>query len=216
MKTDLQQRSNFSVMHLMSAARFSRLCYKVEEENKGKSYGPFIEEVNAYTTSAVLLSVASIEANINETFADALDNFVSIGNFDQNFIKIIWQTIEKEPILDKYQFVLNMKGKGDLDKSTATYQSIQTLIKVRNALVHYKPEWHDNQVEHDKIGKILRGKFKLSPFLDELSPIFPMRCMTHGFTQWAVQSSLRFFDWYSSLADLPNRYTDFSDRLKTK
>jgi hypothetical protein len=100
-----------------------------------------------------------------------------------------------------------------MGKDVSQYQSVDTLIKARNALVHFKPEWHDEQEVHDKIGKRLKGKF--SPFVDENSPVFPVRCMTHGFAAWAVRSSLNFVQWYSRLAGLPNRFAQFMERMNT-
>ncbi len=82
-------------------------------------------------------------------------------------------------------------------------------------MVHFKPEWHDEQQEHEKIGNRLRGKFTLSPFLDENAPLFPMRCMTHGFAEWTVRSSLDFAQWFAQLADIPNRFEKFIDQMDT-
>jgi hypothetical protein len=211
-----RQRSNFAVLHMIAAARFARLCYKVEDENAGAPFGPFYDEIISYVTATILSSVASLEANINEIFADVRDHMIVFDGLDINLLTEIWDLIEKKPILGKYQFALVLKKKDRMNKGGQHYQDADTLIKVRNALVHFKPEWLDEQEEHDKIGKLLRGKFTLSPFLTENDPIFPMRCMTHGFADWALRSSLEVAQCFTQIADLPNRYAQLLDRMDTK
>ena len=215
-KATLSQRPNFAVQHMIAAARFARLCYKVEDDNAGAPFGPFYDEIINYVTATILSTVASLEANINEIFADVRDHIIVFDGLDMNLLTEIWDLIEEKPILEKYQFALVLKKKVRMNKGDQQYQYVDTLIKVRNALVHFKPEWLDKQQEHEKIGKLLRGKFTLSPFLTENDPIFPMRCMTHGFAEWAVRSSLEFAQWFTQRADLPNRFAQFLDRMDTK
>ena len=215
-KATARQRPNFAVQHMIAAARFARLCYKVEDDNAGAPFGPFYDEIINYVTATILSTVASLEANINEIFADVRDHIIVFDDLDMNLLTELWDLIEEKPILEKYQFALVFKKKDRMNKGDQQYQYIDTLIKVRNALVHFKPEWLGEQQEHEKIGKLLRGKFTLSPFLTENDPIFPMRCMTHGFAEWAVLSSLEFAQWFTQRADLPNRFTQFLDQMGTK
>lgn len=214
-KGTAHQRFNFAVQHLIAAVRFARLCYTVEEANTGKAFGPFYEEIISYVTASVFSSVAALEANINEVFADAQDGIITFEGFGPKLLNEIWDLIEDKPILEKYQFALVLRGRERMSKGDREYQFAGTLIKVRNALVHFKPEWDHEQQEHNKIGKQLRCKFKLSPFVDENVPIFPMRCMTHGFADWAVRSSLNFADHFAQGAGFPNRFVQFLWEMKT-
>ena len=63
-----------------------------------------------------------------------------------------------------------------LNKGEAAFDNVAALIKLRNALVHFKPEWSDEKREHLKIEKRLKGKFQLSPFLSPNDEFFPKRC----------------------------------------
>lgn len=215
-KATLRQRPNFSVQHMIAAARFARLCYKVEDDNAGAPFGPFFDEITNYVTATILSSVASLESNINEIFSDIRDNIIVFNGLDMNLFREVWDLIKEKPILEKYQFVLVLKKKERMDKGDKRYQKVDALIKVRNGLVHFKPEWLGEQQEHEKIGKLLKGKFTLSPFFDENVPIFPLRCMTYGFADWAVRSSLEFAEWFNKCADLSNRFDQFLDRMNTK
>ena len=214
-KGSIQQRHNFAVQHLVAAARFARLCFQVEATNLGKPFGPFYDEITSYATAAVFSSVAALEANINEVFADAQDGFISFRSIDSKLLNEIWTLIETKPILEKYQFALLIQGKDRMSKGEKAYHYANTLITARNALVHFKPEWHHQQKMHEKISRNLKGKFQLSPFLDENAPIFPMRCMTHGFADWAIRSSLNFVSRFAQESGTPNKFDRFLDRLKT-
>jgi hypothetical protein len=215
-KSTARQRPNFAVQHMIAAARFARLCYKVEDDNAGAPFGPFYDEITNYVTATILSSVASLESNINEIFADVRDNIIVFDGLDMNILIEIWDLIEEKPIMEKYQFALVLKKKDRMNKGNKHYQNVDALIKVRNALVHFKPEWLGQQQEHEKIGKLLRGKFTLSPFFDQNVPVFPLRCMTHGFADWAVRSSLEFAQWFTQCADISNRFDQFLDRMDTK
>lgn len=55
----LRQKSAFAVQHLMAAARFARMCGRVELEHAGEPLGNFYNEEIALVSAAVLLAVAS-------------------------------------------------------------------------------------------------------------------------------------------------------------
>ena len=211
--SDLQltQRSNFAVQHLMAAARFARQCKQVEVNHAGEPFGSFYDEIIANTTAVVLLSVACLEAYINELYADGAPKFDEVA---VNLRQEIWGLIEEKSILEKYQMALVMKDKPKFIQGEEPYQSVDILIKVRNILVHFKPEWHHKQKQHAKIGRMLQGKFSLSPFVEGDAPIFPTKSMTFGMAKWAVESSINFISQFSVKADLPNRLERFMDKLK--
>ena len=86
---------------------------------------------------------------------------------------------------------------------------IKILIRLRNTLVHFKPEWVHLQKEHNKIGKALNGKFEMSPFLKPSEAIFPLRCMSHSMTKWAIRSSYSFIEVFSEVSTIENRIHKF-------
>lgn len=211
----LRQRYNFAVQHLFAVARFARHCHRVERANEDQTFGPFFDEILSYAPASVLSSVAALEANINESFSDLQDGITKNDHIDLGALQESWEEIEALRILEKYDRYLQLTVHGSLDTSIKEYQFVKILIDVRNALVHFKPEWHAETKLHDKIGRRLRGKFELSPFVDENAPIFPMRCMTHGLAEWSVKSVLNFNNWFASTASIPDRFSKFHDRLTT-
>lgn len=209
----LRQKSAFAVQHLMAAARFSRMCGKIEQENSGKPFGGFFDEQIACVSATVLLSTASLESNINEYLSEIDSNFPELND---QMKKEAFDLIEKKGVLEKYQFALAFKGKEKMLEGEQPFQDASALIKIRNALVHFKPEWHDEQKEHKKLEKLLSGKFTLNPSLASDGVFFPQRCISYGCTQWSVKSAFNFMKKFSELSGLALRFDKHQGKFDTE
>lgn len=207
----LTQRSAQAVQHLMAASRSSRQCREIQDANRGLPFGPFFDDQIACVSSTVMLSVASIEANINEHIEDADILFPELSaGARRTFCDLVSQL----PILEKYECVLAIKELPSFDRGASPYQDVDLLIAIRNELVHFHPEWHDRQNRHAKLGKRILYRFELSPFIaDESAVIFPLRYIGHGCTKWAVDSALAFMEQFATLVRLPSRFESFRSRL---
>jgi hypothetical protein len=114
-------------------------------------------------------------------------------------------TYERKTTLEKFEFALLLSEKPSISKGSTPYQDVQILVELRNALVHFKPEWDTQADRHLTLSKKLKHKFDPSPFLnDEL--IFPRRWATHGCTSWGVHSCLKFAAEFERLSSLPPKY----------
>jgi hypothetical protein len=87
----------------------------------------------------------------------------------------------------------------------AGMKQVQIVVELRNALVHFKPEWDTQADRHQKLSKKLKDKFGPSPFLNDVL-IFPRRWATHGCTSWGVRSCLKFAAEFERLSNLPPKY----------
>jgi len=191
-------RANLALQHLLGAARFTRQSYQVEQANAGKPNGPFFEELIHLVTAAVTLSVGSLKAFANELFADGTQCFSSLS---KEIRDAIWVLAEQRPSMEKYDLALTLHAARPFDKGLPVYQNVEALVRLRNALIHFNPEWDDAQDKHKKLSEHLRNKFPLSPFSPANGPLFPKRCMSHGCAEWAVRSVIAFL-------------TDFQIRLE--
>lgn len=210
-KGQIRQRSGFAVQHLMAAARFSRQCGEVEAANRGKSLGPFYDEQIACVSATVMLSVASLESNINEHLSDS-DKLLS--DIPKGARKQFCELLGQASTVEKYERVLGVKGLEPFDRGTSRYQDVDILIAIRNELVHFHPEWHDQQDRHEKLGKRLMYRFPLSPFIPEASGVvFPQRFVSHGCAKWAVASALDFMVEFSAKVGQPDRFSKHMDYL---
>ena len=78
------------------------------------------------------------------------------------------------------------------NKGENPYQDAFRLVRLRNALVHYKPEWDTSLNEHAKLESSLSGCFPESPFSHKNDAFFPKRCLGHGCAEWAVKNVITF------------------------
>jgi hypothetical protein len=124
--------------------------------------------------------------------------------------------IERKGFLKRHDLYLEFAGRPRLNFNAAPTQPFASLVELRNALVHFKPEWDDDQVLHAKLDKRLAGKFPTSPFLDSSAVFFPMRCMSHGCAAWAVRSARDFGDEYARMIGVEPKFHPCGDKLATE
>lgn len=203
-------RTNLSIPHLFSACSFSRRVRELEEQNSGQKFGSFWEDILANATATVLLTVAALESYVNEIFADHEANFQGVRT--EVLVKL-WDVYETKPLLDKVDLVLLLREKGSIDRSRSPAQDVGLLIKLRNALTHFKPEWFDEQEEHAKLSAQLSGRFLSSSFFSDIEPIFPRGWASHGCTAWAVESVVSFIREFEKQGDLQRRLEKFETKL---
>src|SRR5262249_45431182 len=85
------------------------------------------------------------------------------------------------------------------------YQSANNVIKLRDALVHYKPEWDDESGQHQNLENRLRAKFALNPYAPTGSLWFPHQCLGAGCANWAVAKTRSFSDEFCVRLAIPRR-----------
>lgn len=203
-------RTNLSVSHLLSAALFSRTAGAIETANAARELGEFWEQIQAFAIAAVLTSVAALEAYANELFVDHLQVFPDIR---PDVMAKLWELYEQKPILEKYDFALLLRKGSPFDRGASPHQDVAALLKLRNALTHYKPEWSNEQVEHAKVSKVLQNRAVTSPFFPRSESLFPRAWASHGTVCWAVHSSVSFLRDFEQRAVLESRVAPFVERL---
>ena len=203
-------RVNLSVPHLLSAASFSRRLGKLEAEHSGKEFGEFWNDIFAHGTATVFASIAGLEAYANELFIDHEKVFPELKS---EVMAKLWELYEQKPPLEKYEFALLLKDGQKFDRGAKPYQDVAALVKLRNGLTHFKPEWFSEQEEHAKLSAFLRNRAQLSPFFPSSEPLFPRGWASHATTVWAVQSVFEFIVEFERRAGIDARMGNFAGRL---
>ncbi|HUH79230.1 MAG TPA: hypothetical protein VLY83_04975, partial [Methanoregula sp.] len=177
--------------------------------------------------------VAFLESTVNEFYADASDNAYCYAERDHELLlaRIAegWnneRNFDRAPVLAKYQKILAIAGRPQFGKEDPLLADVQTLIGIRNYLMHYRREWvviQDSGVtggaqetQGEKIGKILMGRVAPNPLAPENQPFFPNRCLGHGCAEWGVTSALAFTDEFFSRLGLPAPYEAVKKELLTR
>jgi len=208
--SNASMRISFSVVHLLSAATFSRAAGAIEAANAGKPLEDFWDDLQAQALAVVLTAVAGLEAFANELFVDHAEVFPELR---LEVMAKLWELYEQKPILEKYEFALLLRQGKPFDRGAHPYQDVVALIKLRNALTHYKPEWSDQQEEHAKVSSVLQYKASPSPFFPSSESLFPRAWASHGSTQWAVRTVLAFIQAFEQQAGIQSRIQPYVARL---
>lgn len=95
-----------------------------------------------------------------------------------------------------------------LDTGRDPVQSVEALIDLRNALVHFHPEALDIDTEH-RLEKRLRGRFE--PNKQPVgAPWYLNSALAAGCAQWACKVAMEFADQWREQLGLTN---DFREEL---
>jgi hypothetical protein len=158
--------------------------------DKESANRPEADEVAAYvcfSTVAILSAVAALESTINEFFLDAVHGTLKgISQKGIDALKDTWPNLEPPKAqkgrkfastLQKYQAALKELSKEKFSEDAKPFSTAGYVIKLRNALVHYKPEWSYEQAEHSELTQKLEGQFAPNPFQPRNQVFFPHRCI---------------------------------------
>jgi len=209
MSATVKTRMNYAVPHLLSAAIFSRRLGEIEAEHSGQDLGPFWDEILAHATATVFLAVAGLESYANELFIEMSQNFPGVR---QELLEKLWSDYEGKRILEKFDLALLLRGASTRPTGVESFQSVDALVRLRNALMHFKPEWEP--ARHKRLSSELRSFFKPSEFLASDPGLFPRAWASHKCTVCAVNSVLSFIEHFQDCAGLSHKMAEFSDRLK--
>lgn len=204
-------RTNLALHHLFAACRFSARIGQIEAENIGQPFGAFWEEILQNSLGVATLTVAALESYANEMYFEGAILMPSLNHVAAvDFAAIV----DKETILKKYAMALSILTGKRLDMGIAATQNADTLIRLRNAVVHFRPEWFDEQGKHEKLSKVLQNRFTPSAFLQNES-VFPRAWASHSFTVWAIKSTVQFIDHFYAELGRPSPIDQFRGQLST-
>lgn len=119
-------------------------------------------------------------------------------------------------VLSKYQLALVCAGLPRMDDGAEPFQSVETLVNLRNTLVHFKP--HTQGDTADDVSKRLRKlvarlRSVITPARENqqtLSDWYPNKVLGAGCAAWACDSVIAFTrDWHGRIGlqhDFDERY----------
>lgn len=207
----------YSVDQYKALIFFCRKCTELEEKGPEPpaSSGDIIWEPweredhiahRSYVMATVLSSIAFLEASLNELFASAGDDSLIVGGGrgsltekERHALCAVWGMIERKPLLDKCQLVLDLLGREPFNTGRSPYQNTYLLVKLRDLLVHSKPGWTPHGDPDRGLLKSLGSlavekKFRPHLFADDNSPFFPDRFLGADCAHWARKTAIGFAD----------------------
>jgi hypothetical protein len=199
-----RRRIDGALNSLWAAAYFSRGVGRFEQNSQDK----FAGEILALSSACIFSSWASLEAYANELIADREKTF---SGYQPALLDRLWDALERESTLDKFDLILLFRRAQPFQKNARPYQDVAALRELRNALIHFDPEWEDESKKYKCVSDKLRYKFTPGPFEPKDALIFPNSWATHQCTKWAVESCHQFMREFESRARMdPKVPIDFS------
>lgn len=233
MSASVMAWSFYSLDHARAAAHFVRQCSKLEAEAATPPDGAIDEQLlvehRSAVTAAIFTSVAFLEASVNELFASADHDNLEVGGGrgglpqrGRRLLALLGEPLERASTLDRYQIALGLLDREPFETGAQPFQDTVLLVKLRNMLVHYRPEWRPGAIDgaasdpDTKVEKALVGKgFKPNPFTSDVNPFFPDRCLGHGCAAWAWASALAFASDFFRRIGVTAVYESIINELET-
>lgn len=211
-------RSYFSSWYLRTARRMADQAHSIE--NSSGDWPSDGMEILELVTTAVIQSSTFLEAMINELFADAYDQHGLSGvgylaPLDTKAIRLMatyWgESGGRDRTLAKYQLALSFADAPLLDIGCEPYQSADLLRKLRNRLIHYRPE----SIRPDTVAPLERALTRKYPSsrLDTKGSWWPNRALSGGCARWACDSAHALADEFSSRMGIRPNYQRVMDRI---
>ena len=200
-------RDRLSRHHIISAHHFAEAAEEIEAQG-----GDVPQEdkwrYRAYVTASVISAVAYLSASINELYLEVRKLSQSGEPHVRRELDLLieaWPRISKVQVLQRYQLALAVADADQYNPARMPYLDADNLIRLRDALLSYDPEWDDERGRHHTLESRLNKKFPPSPLVSSRRPWFPDRCLGAGCAKWAVETVQLFTnDFYQRMA-LPGR-----------
>lgn len=213
-------RVNAALLHLRAARQHAEACDVLEQQFEWPATERILGEHFARATGSVLSAACALEAALNEFYQDAVDGFgTEIGAADsaRQELQDLWDTVERAPVMRRYQWVLSVSRVDRLLEGAEPYQSASDLIALRNALAHYRPEWYHDKHTSDRLEKRLIGKFAHNRLAPSSMMFLPYRALGAGCGRWAAASVVGFLEqFYANLGAKPKKLAMMRESLERR
>ncbi|MDX2271107.1 MAG: hypothetical protein NW237_04050 [Cyanobacteriota bacterium] len=248
----------FSAFHFshLSEVIEENFIRDLDQNNRNDLHEKYHYAHRSYVISSIVSSVAFLESTANEIFAGVADKLETVyanqlkakyGDSITSLISTIWSLtinrpnastpstetrnfIERSEILNKYDILLSLCGCNALNSGEKYYQNVRTAIKIRNILVHYKPQILVINSDIDSISKTeklwdlnLKQLEKEKQFAsnriyenDNSAAYFPNKMLGHGCAEWAAESAVEFIKGFCNGIGIQSwqSYQSVIDRAK--
>ena len=172
----------------------------------------FSIEHRGYVLSSVIASVAFLEAMVNELYQDAADGHAGyVGSLPAECRRLmadLWRVGEGERlgVIPKCEMLLSFAG-ASLDRGGQVYENAKLAIKVRNTIVHYRPEDRSPDFEAHAMERRLRGRFPDNALMVGMGNAWwPDHALGHGAAVWAHRSVKDLADHVSEVIGIEPNY----------
>jgi hypothetical protein len=210
-------RSYFSRWYLWAALHHARLAAELESE---ADRFPITLHHRSHVITAITSAVTFLEATVNEVFQDVVDGYESVytaplSSRTRELMSWYWnERGEKASILQKYVALLEFADAPSMERGAEPYQSTELLIRLRNYLIHFKPQNVGGGLPAVPLAPSLMRLFQASHVPDnalmkpgvDSDAWFPNRALGAGCAAWAPRAAKSFADSWRARLELDLAY----------
>lgn len=170
----------------------------------------------AYVTAAIMQSAAALESEVWQLTRYGPGQHLGTNGTDldaQKLLDPIKEDVDGMKVLRRYEVILHLLGKEQMDRGAKTYQQGNLLIRLRNELVHYKSE-SGPEMDRKGLYKSLKNlRCSKPPFVQGNVNHFPFECLSAECAVWAWKSAVAFLDEFSEKLGKPCVLDGYRDQL---
>jgi len=205
----VKSRHYFSMSFIVAAAHLASEAKRIEDGYDGVS-NEYLQEHHVLhrglVVAAVVSSASCLEAWINEFFSDADEPHVAtlkpLSESIRETMAGLWNLgiprTAKYSILEKYNIAYFVIKNKKLDMSRNPAQDVGCLVQLRNALVHYEPNWQEHESiakDAHRLEKIMKSRISIcNKLTGGPNPFYPDKLLGYGCAKWAVETSVNFIN----------------------
>ncbi len=200
----IRGRANLSQYHMLASLNAANTASQIEDKLAAASLSqPELDNYLSQVSTAIICSVAAIEATINEFVVDSVSRLdkMNLSEAMQINYKIKNTSLPSRQILsitciiDKVDIMWTILKNTLLPENTMK-QDVRYLCRLRNALIHFTPEWDNDLANHAALEQQLKNQFKVSPLYDPGCLFIPYRCLSASCALWAHITSRDFISFF--------------------
>lgn len=211
--SDFSTRTYLSHTFLRSAYTSTEAAKKIEQSSLHKWAEPHLSQHQDLVLSSIISSATFLEAMINELYSDAYDHRNNeelnkesyIAPLKKKTIQLMatyWQETDfgkQISVLNKFNMATLFADKTPIEKEGQLYENVRLVLRLRNTIVHYKPETIGNSQVHD-LEKKLKSKFEINLLLpeDAGNSWWPYKALGAGCAEWTAQSAEQYANEFSA------------------
>lgn len=206
-------REYLASQHLWAALYTAQQCADFERRLHASGSRRSHPTQRALASSSIVSSVAFLEALVNETYEDAVEVAAGgAGRLDETcrtLMREYWlHGGDKASTLTKYQMALVFARLAKFDVGAMPYQDVATLISLRNAFVHYRPAWRDDEAPPNLEAKLLE-RVSRSPLLGaEDASSWMIWALASPTAEWSVRAARALADEWCNRMQLNRTYDE--------
>lgn len=166
--------------------------------------------------SSIVASVAFLEAMVNELYQDAADDhappdgyITPLSSSCRRLMAELWRSTDggKLGAIQKYEMLLAFADAPPLDRGGQVYEYARLVLRLRNAIIHYRPEDVSAADEAHAMERSLRGKFTDNALMaGSGNPWWPDHALGYGAAEWAHRSIKAIADHVSNALGISPNY----------